>query len=67
MNETITFCFGAIATVLCVGLICGAFAYGCTTTNKQYYNALSECIQSGGSAVPTNNSAGGGVMCLRTK
>ena len=53
----------SLTTVLVVAMFCGAFTYGCTTTNRQYYDAMRECIQAGGSAVPT---AGQNMMvCVR--
>ncbi len=55
----------SIATVLIVAMICSAFAYGCTTTNRQYYSAMSECVQAGGSVVPTNASGGATIICIR--
>lgn len=64
--ETVQTISWSVAGVLVVAMICAASVYGCTTTNRQFYGAMSECVQAGGSAIP---SSGGGpgqsIICLR--
>ena len=52
----------SLSALLAVIVICAAFTYGCTTTNRQYYAAWSECVQAGGSAIPATGS--NGIICL---
>lgn len=62
-TETVSW---SVAMVLVVAMVCGSVAYGCTTSNRQYYDALSECVKAGGSAVPSSTGgAGSSIVCIR--
>lgn len=55
----------SLATVLVVAIICGAATYSCSTVNNQYYNAMNECVRTGGSAVPTGAGSNTALVCIR--
>ena len=55
----------SLATITVVAIICGATVYACTDNNAKYYKAMSECVSSGGSAVPINGTNGSSIICIR--
>jgi hypothetical protein len=62
MTESIIY---SAASVAIVAIICAAATYGCVNTNRHYYAAMSECVQSGGSAVPIGQGDGSSIVCIR--
>lgn len=63
MSETV---IGSVAAVVVVAIICVASVYGCMNNNQQYYRAMSQCIASGGSAVPVTSGPSATIACIRS-
>ena len=53
-----------ITSIMVCAIICGSFVYACTNNNSQYYQAMHECITSGGSSIPQGNDT---IVCIRSK
>lgn len=64
LDSIITFCVGAMAIVLIIGIIVGAIYYSISTSNERYYTAVNNCITSLGTWVPT---IGGGACIMNNK
>lgn len=52
MDELRTTLVVGICSVLVIGAIVGGFPYTVQNTNAQYYSAMNNCIQHGGTFVP---------------
>jgi hypothetical protein len=63
MDKIYTIVWG-VGTVIVVAIVFGSILFGCVNSNNQYYAAMKNCVDAGGSAIPTNGNNGTTFVCI---
>jgi hypothetical protein len=64
MSENVASAIYSICCLLVVVVICGSVLYGCSRESDTYYKAQSECVNQGGSWVPTGSGGSYQASCV---
>ena len=54
-----------IATVFIVAIVCVCITYSCTENNRQYYEAFRQCVDSGGTVIPSTAANSDVIACVK--